>query len=110
MAGTPALTSPDAPVVEAAGLMSRRNIGAVIVCREGQIVGILTERDLLRAVGRGQRLADATVAELMTAAPVTVAADASWAAAADLMVERGVRHLPVAEHGRPVGMLSVRDL
>jgi serine phosphatase RsbU (regulator of sigma subunit)/CBS domain-containing protein len=110
MADAPASTAAEAPVVEAAALMNRLNIGAVLVCREGLLVGILTERDLLRAAGRGQRLDTATVADLMTPTPVTISAEATWEAAADLMVQRGVRHLPVVEGGRPVGMLSLRDL
>src|SRR5262249_3510973 len=83
---------------------------AVIVCRDGVIVGILTERDLLRAAGRGYRPDQVAVGELMTARPLTLAADATWTAAADLMMQRGVRHLPVVEAGRPVGMVAVRDL
>ncbi len=110
MARDPAFTAPDTPVMEAAALMSRRNIGAVVVCREGKIVGILTERDLLRAAASGYSPDRVAVDELMTPAPVTIAADATWTAAADLMVRRGMRHLPVVERGRLVGMLSVRDL
>src|SRR5215831_6035854 len=83
MAHDPAVVSPDLPVMEAAALMSRRNIGAVIVCRDGVIVGILTERDLLRAAGRGYRPDQVAVGELMTARPLTLAADATWTAAAD---------------------------
>jgi len=110
MAKDPVFASPHASVLEAAALMNRRNIGAIVVCEHNRIVGILTERDLLRAAARGHRLERARVAELMTSKPFTVSADASWMAAADLMVERGVRHLPVAENGRLVGVLSVRDL
>jgi sigma-B regulation protein RsbU (phosphoserine phosphatase) len=96
--------------MEAAALMNRRNIGAAVVCRAGEVVGILTERDLLRAAAAGTHPDDVLVGALMTAEPVIVGADASWAAAADLMVQKGVRHLPVVENGRLVGMLSVRDL
>jgi serine phosphatase RsbU (regulator of sigma subunit) len=110
MAQAPAFASPDTPVPEAAALMSRRNIGAVVVCRGSEVVGLLTERDLLRATAGGQCPAGAAVAQLMTPSPVTVPADATWAAAADLMVRRGVRHLPVVEGGRLVGVLSMRDL
>jgi sigma-B regulation protein RsbU (phosphoserine phosphatase) len=110
MARDPACVSPDTPVMEAAALMSRRNIGAVIVCKEGAIVGVLTERDLLHAAARGLRPDHVTVTELMTPSPATIPVDATWTAAADLMVRRGVRHLPVVEHSRPVGMLSMRDL
>lgn len=110
MARNPALVAPEASVMEAAGVMSARNIGAVVVCRDGAIVGILTERDLLRAAGRGDRPDSVAVADLMTRAPLTISADATWTRAAEIMMQRGVRHLPVVEGDRPVGMLSVRDL
>src|SRR5687768_12394227 len=110
MARNPATVPPEATVMEAAAVMSARNIGAVVVCRDGAIVGILTERDLLRAAGRGERPDAVTVAGLMTRAPFTISADATWTSAAEIMMQRGVRHLPVVEGDRPVGMLSVRDL
>src|SRR5262249_33964004 len=110
MAYDPAFTSPDTPVSEAAGPMSHRKIGAGVVCDREKIVGILTERDLLRAVAGGQRPDKLLVCDLMTRAPFTIDANASWTTAADLMVKHAIRHLPVVEEGRLVGMLSVRDL
>lgn len=110
MTPDPAIIAPDKKVMEAAALMSWRNIGAVVVCRDGEIVGILTERDLLRSAAAGYHPEDVVVSELMTPSPCTLAAEATWAAAADLMVERGVRHLPVVEEGLLVGMLSMRNL
>jgi serine phosphatase RsbU (regulator of sigma subunit)/CBS domain-containing protein len=108
--GDPTFAPPQTPVTEAAALMDRRNVGAIAVCRDGAVVGILTERDILRAVARGQRPGHATLGELMTPAPVTIPPDATWSAAADLMLCHGVRHLPVVEAGRFVGMLSMRNL
>jgi sigma-B regulation protein RsbU (phosphoserine phosphatase) len=110
MTSDPVFTPPDASVTQAAALMSARNTGAVVVCERGQIVGILTERDLLRAAGRGHRFEGVPVAELMTRSPIVVGVDETWATAADLMVGRGVRHLPVVENGRLVGMISMRNL
>jgi sigma-B regulation protein RsbU (phosphoserine phosphatase) len=110
MAVDPVFVPPAMAVMEASARMSQRNIGAVVVCERGTIVGILTERDLLRAAGRGCHPDDLVVADLMTATPFTIAVDATWAAAADLMEQHGVRHLPVVERGRLVGMLSMRDL
>lgn len=115
MARNPATVAPEATVMEAAAVMSARNIGAVVVCQDGAgrdsaILGILTERDLLRAAGRGDRPDAVTVADLMTRAPLTISAEATWTSAAEIMMQRGVRHLPVVDGDRPVGMLSVRDL
>jgi sigma-B regulation protein RsbU (phosphoserine phosphatase) len=110
MARAPAVVSPGTPVMEAAALMSRRKIGSVVVSQGEEVVGILTERDLLRAAALGLSPDRVTVAELMTPSPVTVPADATWTAAAELMVRQGVRHLPVTERGRLTGMVSQRDL
>src|SRR5262245_36637860 len=110
MASDLATTSTGTLVKDAAALMSRRNIGAIVVCEAGRVVGILTERDLLRAAASGYHPDDIAVSELMTPSPLTIAADATFTVAADLMMQRGVRHLPVVEKGRPVGMVSVRDL
>lgn len=101
---------PTTPVTEAAALMCQHNTGAVLVQDAAEIVGILTERDLLRATAAGNNRNGATVASLMTPLPITVAAEASWTTAAELMVRHRVRHLPVNDHGRLAGILSMRDL
>jgi serine phosphatase RsbU (regulator of sigma subunit)/CBS domain-containing protein len=106
----PVFVPPAMTIKEASALMSRRRIGAVVVCDGGIIVGILTERDLLRAAARGFHPDALAVADLMTASPVTVGTDSTWTAAADLMEQHGVRHLPVVQDGRLAGMLSMRDL
>jgi sigma-B regulation protein RsbU (phosphoserine phosphatase) len=99
------------PVAEAAQLMAERNIGAVVVTKDGRVAGIFTERDLLRrVVGTRDEWAHRPVEQFMTAAPSTIDSAASWDQAMQIMDERGVRHLPVLEAGKLVGMLSVRDL
>jgi CBS domain-containing protein len=79
------------------------------VTDEGRLVGILTERDVLRAVARGQA-GDATVADWMTRNPDTLDPDDTTQHAAVLMIHGGFRHLPVTEGDEVVGMLSIRDL
>lgn len=98
-----------APVVAVAQQMADRNVGAVLVLERGRLAGIMTERDLLRAVARGLR-DDAVVGECMTATPDTVAPDDTIEHAAVLMVHGGYRHLPVVDGDDVVGMLSIRDL
>lgn len=98
----------DSSLVEAAASMHERRVGAVVVLEDGRLVGILTERDVLRAVATG-RLAG-TVADVMTASPDTIGADESSAQAAVLMIHGGFRHLPVVERDGVVGMISIRDL
>jgi len=100
---------PSAQVTEVAKRMVAKDVGAVLVFEEGAICGILTERDVLRAVADG--LDDATlVRDRMTANPETLDADDTMEHAAVLMIHGGFRHLPVVEQGVVVGVLSIRDL
>ena len=97
------------PVVAVAQRMADRNVGAVLVLEEGRLAGIMTERDLLRAVARGLS-DDAVVGECMTADPDTIAPDDTIEHAAVLMIHGGYRHLPVVDDDEVVGVLSIRDL
>jgi len=100
---------PSAAVTEVAKRMVAKDVGAVLVFDEGAICGILTERDVLRAVADG--IDDATlVRDRMTANPETLDADDTTEHAAVLMIHGGFRHLPVVEQGEVVGVLSIRDL
>jgi CBS domain-containing protein len=100
---------PSARVTEVAKRMVAKDVGAVLVFEEGAIRGILTERDILRAVADG--LDDATlVRDRMTPNPETLDADDTTEHAAVLMIHGGFRHLPVVEQGEVVGVLSIRDL
>ncbi len=100
---------PSAQVTEVAKRMVAKDVGAVLVFEEGAICGILTERDVLRAVADG--IDDATlVRDRMTANPETLDADDTMEHAAVLMIHGGFRHLPVVEQGVVVGVLSIRDL
>jgi CBS domain-containing protein len=89
--------------------MVERNLGAVLVLDGGRLVGIMTERDLMRSVARGVH-GDALVAEYMSRDPETIAPDDTTEHAAVLMIHGGFRHLPVVEGDEVVGMLSIRDL
>jgi CBS domain-containing protein len=97
------------PLAEVASRMVEREVGAVLVLERDRLAGILTERDVLRAVARGIR-DDAVVADWMTTDPETIEPDDSTTHAATLMMHGGFRHLPVMEDGAVVGILSIRDL
>jgi CBS domain-containing protein len=101
--------APDARLAEAARSMAERGVGAVLVLESERLAGILTERDLLKAVAAGFT-AEARVSEWMTRQPETVEPDETTDHAAALMIHGGFRHLPVVEGGRAVGILSIRDL
>ncbi len=99
----------DESIADAARRMVDRGVGAVLVMDGGRLAGILTERDVLRAVADGIGEAT-TVAERMTPHPETIDPGDTTDHAAVLMIHGGFRHLPVVEHGAVVGMLSIRDL
>jgi len=97
-------------LAEVAARMQFHEVGALLVFRLGVLQGIITERDLMCAVADGADPATATVERYMTRDPITVSPDTEHSEAAALMLELGVRHLPVKEGGQVVGMLSARDL
>ena len=96
-------------IADAARRMVDRGVGAVLVMEGERLAGILTERDVLRAVAEG-RVDDARVGERMTRNPETVEASESTGHAASLMIHGGFRHLPVTEGDAVVGIVSIRDL
>jgi len=100
---------PDARLSDAARRMAQRGVGAVLILEGERLTGILTERDLLKAVAAGFT-DEARVSEWMTRQPETVEPDESTDHAASLMIHGGFRHLPVVEGGRTIGILSIRDL
>lgn len=104
--------SPDAPVLEAIRLMADKSIGALLVMEADQLLGILSERDYARKVilmGRSSK--DTPVSAIMTPAPlVTVSSNSRTKECMRLMTDRRIRHLPVVDDGKVVGMLSIGDL
>jgi CBS domain-containing protein len=102
---------PSDTIGEAAEKMYAANVGAVVVVEDMvRIVGIITERDLLRAVAHRARAAEARVRQWMTADPLTIAPETEIGEAAKIMFERSFRHLPVVKDGRPLGIVSLRVL
>ena len=99
---------PATSLVDAARRMHERRVGAVVVQDGERLVGIVTERDILRAVATGA--IGGSVADVMTHGPDTIGPDESAGQAAALMIHGGFRHLPVVDGNAVVGMLSIRDL
>jgi CBS domain-containing protein len=92
----------------AAAAMTARGVGSALVVKDDRLVGIVTERDVLRAAGSGD--IGGPVSEWMTRHPETVDADESTQQAAVVMIHGGFRHLPVLDDGKPCGIVSIRDL
>ena len=102
---------PKAPVRRACEVLEANDFGALAVMDGETLVGVFSERDVIRrVVCRDLTPRETTVGEVMTREPFTIALDASLADAMALMTARGFRHLPVIEGQRVVGMLSFRDI
>jgi CBS domain-containing protein len=101
---------PGESVREAARRMSEAGIGSVAVCEGSRLVGILTERDILRLTAQGDDLDHVRVRDAMTARVVTASPDADIVSVARLMGQRRIRHLPIVEGENLLGMSGIRDV
>jgi sulfide:quinone oxidoreductase len=104
------LVAPEDTLGEVAELMRERDLGSALVVDHGQLIGILTSRDMLRVLAGRVHPSDARARQWMTAEPIAVSRDTTLHAAGVLMTEHGIHHLPVVESERPVGMIGMRDV
>jgi CBS domain-containing protein len=101
--------APEDTLGEVAERMSAVNVGAVVVKDYGRLIGILTERDMLKAMAARVHTSEARVRQWMTENPITTTLDTDVDEAARVMLENGFRHLPVlGENGQVVGVVSLR--
>jgi CBS domain-containing protein len=101
---------PDDTLAEAAKKMWKQQTGSLLVIEDGQLVGIITERDILQAAAMGARFDEVRLTEVMTKDVVSVGPGTSLREAAKIMADRWFRHLPVVDAGALVGIISQRDL
>jgi len=100
----------DTTVAEAAKLMAKKNVGAVMVVKGKSLIGIFTERDaVFRVIAERRDVTTTKIGEVMTADPITVSSDEIFGRALLLMHDHGFRHVPVVENGEPVGIVSSRS-
>ena len=98
-------------VEQAARMMKELNVGSIPVTENGNVIGIITDRDVvLRNVADGRTAADTRVEEVMSKTVVTATPDMDVHRAADLMAQKQIRRLPVVENNRMVGIVSIGDL
>ncbi|MFO7293642.1 MAG: CBS domain-containing protein [Actinomycetes bacterium] len=108
VAGEVGTCSADTPIVEAAKQMIADDVGSLLVMDDTDIVGIVTERDVLRAVAEGKT--QGIVKAIMTPEPDLLESDVAVTEAAEWMMAAGYRHLPVVKQGQLIGMVSIKDL
>jgi CBS domain-containing protein len=111
MTRDPRTVNADDPIVDAARLMRDSDIGDVIVMDEGQVTGIVTDRDIVvRGIAEGKDPDSTSVSDVCTTGVETIEPDATVDDALSLMREKDIRRLPVAKNKRPVGIISLGDL
>ncbi len=110
MTGDVFTTTRDASVAEVAASMLKGRFGSAVITEGSWLVGIFTERDVLRAAASGADLPSARVGDWMTEEPVTATPDVDAEDAAEIMMGQGFRHLPVVEGKNLVGIVSLRDI
>ena len=108
VAGEVGTCSADTPIVEAAKQMIADDVGSLLVMDDTDIVGIVTERDVLRAVAEGKT--QGIVKAIMTPEPDLLESDVAVTEAAEWMMAAGYRHLPVVKQSQLIGMVSIKDL
>jgi CBS domain-containing protein len=100
----------DETLVEAARRMRGFGVGSLAVLENERLIGIITERDLVRAIVDGADMESSPIAGYMSSAPESIGLNESTDVATTAMVRLGARHLPVVDGTRVIGMLSIRDL
>jgi len=100
----------DATVLEAVQQMVTMNVGSLLVTVEGEVTGIVTERDYLRRVTLEDRTEDAPVREIMSSPLVVATLETTIDECMALMTDRRIRHVPVVDEGNVVGLVSIGDL
>lgn len=104
-----ASVDPNATLLDLATTLQLERVGAVTVMTDGRLQGVVSERDIVRALSAGGDPSDVWAADVMAVEPLYVDADAPIVSVAERMLDEGVRHVPVVSDGDVLGVVSVRD-
>ncbi len=111
MTGAALTDSPDDTLAEASAKMWQQQTGSLLVMEAENLIGIVTERDVLKTVAEGHEPKSVSVRDVMTPDPVTIGSDTTLNDAAKIMFDKWFRHLPVvSDDGKVLGIISLRDL
>ncbi|MFL5766490.1 MAG: CBS domain-containing protein [Actinomycetota bacterium] len=111
MSGDPQTLSPDLTAADAAGLMTKLDVGVVPVVEDGNLLGLVTDRDLVtRVIAQRTPAEEVRLRDVLTSSPVTVTPDMKLSEARDIMAEHQIRRLPVVKADELVGILSLGDV
>lgn len=103
--------APTVSVFEALQLLAKLEVGALLVMQDGQLLGVVSERDYTRKVAlQGRNSKETTVAEIMTRDVITVTPQTGTRDCMSLMSHKKFRHLPVVDNGKVLGIISIRDI
>ena len=108
--GSATVIGPEATIAEAADALIEDGVGSLAVVEGRQLVGIITERDVVRAVAEGADPEEESVAQWMSDTPDTFGPDVEVSEAAAWLLEMGYRHMPVMQDGELLGIVSIRDI
>ncbi len=101
---------PEASVRELLGLLAEHNVGALVVCRDEALEGIVSERDIVRRLAADETLLDHPVSSIMTSSVHTCTEEDTVDELMKAMTERRIRHVPVVDEGRVTGIISIGDV
>ncbi|MDE1906119.1 MAG: CBS domain-containing protein [Rhodospirillales bacterium] len=103
--------TPATPVSGVIDILAKKGIGAVLVVENGELVGILSERDIVRSLSRcAAKTLELTAGDLMTREPITATPETTTEQAMEIMTDRHFRHLPIVENGKLAGLVSIGDV
>ena len=109
--GAVVTTAPGETVTALLAALAEHNVGALVVCQDDSVVGIVSERDVVRRIAeRGPEVLDATVEQIMSTTVVSCSSKDSVDSIAETMTERRIRHMPVIDDGQLIGIVSIGDV